>query len=462
MFSGGQKFDFWKSDESECMKAMLYKSFLLLMLALFAMEARAVNIAYWTTKHGMRVALVENHDHPLVDLRMDFDAGMRRDFPEKLGVAAMTLELLDAGSAQYSEEKIAETVSDFALQLSASIDEDRAAVRLRSLAEPQILAQGVTLLQQILGAPSFPAKILAREQKHTIESMKQAKMRPDYLASQAMTRAIYGDHPYAFAARTSEEDVAALQVKDLRQFWQQHYQAKAAYLSLVGAISRQQAEQLADQLAAVLPVSDFDFPKISAPSTKPSQALIREQLWFPHHASQSSVMLGKAVLTRHDPDYYPLLVGNYILGGGGFDSRLMQVLRDQSGLTYGASSSMAPNDTAGEFVLHALTRQQASAQALQLMREVLDNFVKNGVSEAELQQAKNNIAGSFPLRLDSNRKLLDHVAVMLFYDLPKDFLTTYPAKVRAVTREQVRDAFARRAASDYVQVVVGGAENPTP
>lgn len=435
------------------------------LLALMMMEAKAaVNIDYWTTKNGMRVAFVENHDHPILDLRLDFDAGERRDSPDKLGAAAMTLSLLDAGSERFSEEDMAEMLSDSAVQLSAAIDEDRAALVLRSLSAPPILSAGMSLLHEMLGRPSFPSKVLAREQKHQIESMRQAKMHPAYLAAQAMTRAIYGDHPYALAAKKSEADIAALQSKDLREFWQKHYQAKGARLSLVGDLSRTQAEALAEALSAVLPVSDFDFPAISAVKPAPTAAsdLIREKIWLPHHASQSGIMLGKALLKRHDPDYYPLLVGNYILGGGGFDSRLMQILRDQSGLTYGASSSMAPSDAAGEFVLQALTKQESAGKALHLMRDVLTNFVQNGVSEAELTQAKNNLAGSFPLRLDNNRKILEYVAIMLFYDLPKDFLSSYPAKIRAVTREQIRDAFARRAARDYVQVVVGGKDNPAP
>jgi zinc protease len=164
-------------------------------------------------------------------------------------------------------------------------------------------------------------------------------------------------------------------------------------------------------------------------------------------------------VTRADPDYFALYVGNYVLGGGGFDSRLLNEVRQKRGLAYSAYSYFAPMQAGGVFQMGLQTRVDQTQQAVQVVRDTLTTFVEKGVSEAELTQAKNNLIGGFPLRIDSNKKILEYLAVIGFYDLPLNYLEAFPARVEAVTAVQIQAAFKRHVHPDkLVTVIVGGAQ----
>jgi zinc protease len=165
-------------------------------------------------------------------------------------------------------------------------------------------------------------------------------------------------------------------------------------------------------------------------------------------------------MQRIDPDYFPLLVGNYVLGGGGFDSRILDEIRQKRGLAYSAYSYFIPYKQPGPFQIGVQTKKGDADAALKVLHETLDRFVKDGPTEAELKQAKNNIVLGFPLRIDSNRKILDFLGVIGFYDLPLSYLEDYPKAVAKVTVADVRDAFRRRVQPDsLITVIVGGPES---
>jgi zinc protease len=169
------------------------------------------------------------------------------------------------------------------------------------------------------------------------------------------------------------------------------------------------------------------------------------------------VLLGEAVQSRDDPDYFPLLVGNYILGGGGFVSRLMTEVRSKHGLAYSVYSYFYPFAQRGPFQVGLQTRRDQADEALKRVKSVIAEFVERGPTEAELSGAKKSLIGGFPLRFDTNRKLLDQLAIIAFYRLPLDWLDTYPGRLQAVTLAQIREAFARRVPPDKLAVVVVGA-----
>jgi zinc protease len=167
--------------------------------------------------------------------------------------------------------------------------------------------------------------------------------------------------------------------------------------------------------------------------------------------------MGVPGLKRTDPDYFPLLVGNHILGGGGFSSRLTDEVREKRGLVYGVSSYFLPLADQGPYLISLQTKKEQTSEALKVVRETIAKFLEEGPTEKELQHAKSNIIGSFPLRIDSNKKLLDYVRVIGFYNLPPTYLDDYPVSVDAVTLAQIKDAFKRRIDPQrMVSVVVGG------
>ena len=176
-----------------------------------------------------------------------------------------------------------------------------------------------------------------------------------------------------------------------------------------------------------------------------------------HSAAQAHLMIGVPALKRGDPDFFPLIVGNYSLGGGGFVSRLMKEVRDKRGLAYGVQSYFMPMVQPGPFQIGLQTKKAQANEALQVVREVLAGFLADGPNEEELQAAKQNLVGSFPLRLDSNQKILDNVAAIGFFGLPLDYLDHYAENVEKVTAAQIKAAFARHVRPEnMVSVIVGG------
>jgi zinc protease len=193
---------------------------------------------------------------------------------------------------------------------------------------------------------------------------------------------------------------------------------------------------------------------------QPLQAPVLREITFP--SAQSHVLIGQPGYKRSDPDFFPMLLGNYILGGGGFVSRLSQEVRERRGLSYSVYSYFAPGMHAGAFTLGLQTRPDQARQAVQVAREVVSRFVADGPTEAEMKAAKDNLIGGFALRIDSNRKLLDQVAAIAWHELPLDYLDTWTQRVRAVTQGQVLDAFRRKLQPDrMVTVTVGPAAAPT-
>lgn len=424
-----------------------------LVLAALALPALAApHIQDWRTGSGARVLFVAAHENPIVDVQLSFDAGNRRDPADKPGVAELTLGLLDAGTATLGEEAVRERLTDLAAGLSGAVDADSATLTLRVLARPEVREPALALLAELIARPAFPDTVLRRERERSIDGLRQRETDPGFLAGRELSRLMYPVHPYGLGARLSTDSLRRIGRADLQAFWRTYYRPESAVVAIVGDLTRAEAERLAERLLAGLPA---DRP---APAALPgvSMRATGRQRVIAHPASQAHVVMGLPMITRHDPDYYALMAGNYVLGGGGFDARLMRELRDRRGLTYGASSSLAPMEDAGPFELAFSTRKEKAGEALAVARATVADFVANGPTEAELAQAKANIVGGFPLRFDSNRKLLGYLGVIGRYELPLTFLRDYPARIAALTVADVRDAWRRRLDPARLDTVVVG------
>ncbi|WP_205629977.1 M16 family metallopeptidase [Dechloromonas denitrificans] len=394
-----------------------------------------VKIEHWVSPSGARVYFVESRVLPMLDVQVDFAAGSMFDPAGKSGLAALTRAGLDLGAGKLDETAIAEQMADIGANLGGGADTDRASIALRTLSAKDKREPALDILRSVLQSPRFDAAIFEREKARTIASLKEALTRPDSIAGKAFWAAMYPNHPYGKQA--SPESVATLNRDDLAAFHARYYTAANASITLVGDISRSDAERIAESLAAGL-------PKGGAATLPAAPAAAQGGLTkLPHPASQAHIYIGLPAIERGNPDYFPLLVGNYTLGGGGFVSRLMKEVRDQRGYAYSVYSYFAPLKQRGPFQIGLQTKRSQAQDAIKVARDVLDGFLKDGPSPDELTAAKANLTGSFPLRLDSNKKLLDNVAAIGFYGLPLDYLDQYQAKVQAVTADQIKQAFAR-------------------
>ncbi|WP_245985565.1 M16 family metallopeptidase [Azonexus fungiphilus] len=419
----------------------------IIVLAAAPLALAGVTIEQWTTANGARVNFVAAPALPMLDVQIDFAAGSMFDPEGKAGLAALTRGVLDLGAGERDETAIAEQLADLGAALGGSADTDRASVTLRTLTARDKLEPALAVLRDVLHRPHFAAAVLEREQARTVTGLKEAMTRPDSIAGKAFWEALYPGHPYGRQA--TPESVAALTRADLVDFHQRLYTAGNASISLVGQLTRVQAERIAEQLSSALPAGTPPaLPAAPAPARAATQAIA-------HPASQAHIYLGLPAIERGHPDFYPLLVGNYTLGGGGFVSRLVQEVRDKRGFAYSVYSYFAPMRQAGPFQIGLQTQRKQAREAIKVVRQVLGDFVARGPSAEELAAAKANLSGSFPLRLDSNAKLLANVAVIGFYGLPADYLDHYRANIEAVTVDDVKAAFSRHVRpADLVTVTV--------
>lgn len=395
----------------------------------------AISVVHWVTPSGARVHFVESQALPILDVQVDFAAGSMFDPPGKSGLAALTHLVLDLGAGGLDENAIADHLADVGAQLGGGSDTDRANVHLRTLVDAEKKQAALKVLRMVLHQPHFDSAVFEREKGRAIAGLKETLTRPEGLAARAFWQAMYPSHPYGI--QPSPEGLEALRVEDARALYRQLYRAGNATITLVGKISRAEAEQIAENIASGLPSGSMVAlpPAPSAPSAKLEKVV--------HPASQAHIYLGLPAIARGHPDFFPLLVGNYTLGGGGFVSRLMKEVRDRRGYAYSVYSHFSPLRQAGPFQIGLQTKREQAGEALALTKSILEEFVRSGPTEEELAAAKANLTGSFPLRLDSNRKILDNVAAMAFYGLPLDYLDNYRQKVSEVTVAQVTAAFAR-------------------
>ncbi|MFP3755443.1 Peptidase M16 inactive domain protein [compost metagenome] len=420
----------------------------------------ALPIENWTASTGAKVFFVPSPSIPMLDVNIDFDAGGRYDPPGKAGLATLTAALLDKGAAAQdgqparNEAQVADAFADTGADFGGAAGGDRGGIGLRTLTASPEREQSLRLAGQLIKAPTYPAAVVEREKQRLITAIREGDSRPGVIADKTLSKAVYPNHPYGVSA--TPESVAAISRDDLLKFWRDNYTAKRAVVTLIGAIDRKQAEQIAEDLTRGLPEG------VAAPKVPDVQMTIPgSETRIPHPAQQASVAMGQPAIARGDPDYFALLVGNYVLGGGGFSSRLTDQVREKRGLTYGVDSYFAPAKQPGPFGITLQTKKENTDEALRLVREILKQYVQTGPTDAELRAAKDNLVNGFPLRIDSNRKLLTNVANIGWYGLPLDYLDTWTAQIGKVTREQVRAAFQKHVHPDAMAtVIVGGPAQP--
>jgi zinc protease len=414
----------------------------------------AVNIQHWQTSSGAEVYFVENHDLPIVDLSVNFAAGSARDTAEKSGLAGITRYMMTLGAAGMSDEVIANKLADIGAVLGGEFDGDRAALKLRTLSSEREQKQALDVFGKILQKPDFPASVLAREKARIISGLEESATQPEGMVNKAFMTALYGSHPYSLDESGEIATVAKLNVADLQAFYQQHYRANGAVIAMMGDLSRAQAEAIAESMASGLPKGPANpaIAQVTYPNAPVTQRIA-------HPASQSHILLGYPGIKRGDPDLFPLYLGNYVLGGGGFVSRLTEEVREKRGLVYSVYSYFMPMAEVGTFQIGLQTKKEQADEALKIVRATLADFLAKGVTDAELKAAKANVIGGFPMRIDSNSKILDYLAVIGFYKLPLNYLDEYNSKVAAVTAAQIKDAFNRRLKPENFVTVIVGAPN---
>ena len=421
------------------------------VLCLFSVATSASpKIQTWVTDNGVEVYFVEAHEIPMVDLQIVFDAGSSRD-GEKAGLAILANSLLNEGAAGMDVDEISRNFENLGAVYGNDTGYDSSSVSLRSLVDPEILNPALENLKRVIQQPDFPADALERLRNQLLIGIRSKQQSPGSLAKDAFFESVYGEHPYAEPTEGTEQTVQQITRDDVVAHHKKYYVAANAMVAMVGDLGREQAEKLVDKLTRDLPVGEevSKLPEVDSLSEA-------KNINIDHPSSQTHVLVGQPGVMRNDPDYFTLYVGNHVLGGGGMVSRLFSEVREKRGLSYSAYSYFSPMKQLGPFAAGLQTKNDQSQQALTVLNEQIEEYIKNGPTEQELEASKKNITGGYALRIDSNREILGYLAVIGFYGLPLDYLETFNSKVESITIEDIKDAFKRRLSPEkFVTVTVG-------
>lgn len=422
----------------------------LVFITFFSSTVLALDIKSWHTANGVKVLFVESHDLPIVDVRLSFKAGSSRD-GDQHGISRLVNALLVDGTGDIDAETIALEFESAGAELGHDSLRDMAWTSLRSLSDPDLLEKTVDLFARISGDPSFPQDAIDRDRQSMLISLANRKNDIGSVAEDAFFHYVYAGHAYQVGSHGTEAALKAITQQDLLKFHATYYVTGNANLALVGDLTLAQAKQYADRITAHLKPG-----KAAEAVANPVLAKTSRTVEIPFKTTQTHIKMGMPVLSRTDPDYYALYLGNHVLGGSGFSSRLMQEIRENRGLSYSVYSYFLPMESKGPFEMALQTSNEQTQQALDLLQKMLQEFIDNGPSEEELDHARKNITGSFPLKIDSNKKIVEYLALMGFYNLALDYLDTFNDKIMAVTRSDIQDAFKRRVKPQHMICIIVG------
>jgi zinc protease len=414
-------------------------------------DSNGFKIKTWETDNGAKVMYVHAPELPMVDVRVVFNAGSARD-DDLAGVANMTSLLLDHGAAKWDTNEIVERFDEIGAQFSTSSYRDMAVIKLRTLTDKEYLESALETAAAIIQKPHFDKDELERERQRVLVALQNQQESPGDIASLAFFEAVYGDHPYASPSLGTPESVKRIDRDDLKDFYEKYYVAKNALVVIVGAVDRDEAQEIAEKLIDRLPKGKAApaLPRVSELDS--AKRIIRD-----YPSAQTHILVGQPGMKRGDKDYFALYVGNHILGGGGFGSRIMDQIREKNGLAYSAYSYFSPMQADGPFIMGLQTKNVQAQQAYDMLMNIINEFIEKGPTEQELIDTKLNITGGFALKIDSNKDIAEYVSMIGFYDLPLDYLETFNSKIEAVTIDQIKSAFRRRIHPDkMVTIMVGG------
>ena len=419
-------------------------------LSAIATENPVVNIQTWQAKNGAKVFFVQAKELPMVDVQVVFAAGSVYD-GKFWGLSSLTNNLMGQGTTNQTADQIAEKFDRVGAQFSVDSDRDMATLQLRTLSDPRYFDLALQDFADVLTNATLPEDAFKRTKSNTLAAIKLVLQKPRNVAMRTFNQLVFTGQSYAHEPLGTLASVKALTRSQAVGFYKRFYVAKNADVIIVGDLSLSHAKQVADFIVGKLPPGQ---PAPKQPYAPLSEKAISKHINYP--ATQTTIVLGQVGITRENPAYFPLVVGNYALGGMPLSSILFKEVRDQRGLAYFVYSRFIPLKFRGSYRIQLQTKASNTNKALTVVQDTLRRFVKEGPSQAELDAAKNNLIGSFLLGLSSNSDILDVVTSIAFYDRPLNFLDTYRANVQKVTVEQVKNAFLQTVhPNKMVTVTVG-------
>jgi zinc protease len=406
------------------------------------------------TQDGLNAWLIEDHSVPVVSVNFLFkDAGSAANPAGKEGLANLTASLLTEGAGDMDSTAFQAALEDKAIRLSFNAGRDSTTATLQTLKEN--LDEAVQLATMAMIQPRIDRDALARVKQQTAATIAWNQQTPDAIANQAWWKAAYPDHPYGQPAEGTLESLKAITRKDVLDFTRNRFARDTLLVGISGDVTADEARTLLTNLFRSLPLKASPLPKEVTTQPAPRKGG-KEPIIIHRPIPQATAVFGHAGIRRDDPEYFTAVLLNHTLGGGGFSSRLMEEVREKRGLTYGISTSLAPISQEGLLLGQIASDNGKMRQALDLTHEVWASLAKDGVTDKELKDARDYNTGSFPLQLDSTRKLSSLLVAMQYYNLGQDYLNRREGLLRKVTQEDIKAMAARLLKQEDLLVVIVG------
>ena len=404
-----------------------------------------------TLPNGLRVFVVTDHSEPAVAARlMILSAGAVKDPGDTPGIAKMTAALLTQGTATRSAQDIAQAIDFIGGSLDASADKDFSGVSLTVVKKD--LATGLDLMSDVVLHPAFQAEELERQRQQLLSNLTVQYSDPDYLASAVFARTLYGGSPYGWPEEGTPAGVKRFDRDSFAKFHDANYAPNTSLLAFAGDITPEEAFAAAEKYFGAWPKHD-----ISASAPPAPQAASGIHIWLVDKpdAVQTQIRVGKLGIARNDPNYIPVVVMNRVFGGG-YNSRLNTEVRVKKGLTYGAYSSFSPHRSTGAFAVSTFTRTAATVEATRLAVDLIAQMSKGDITSKELDFSRDYLSGVYPIQSETAEQVANRVLNVAAYDLPADYNSTYPDKVRAVSLGQANDMARRYLQPNDLDIVLAG------
>jgi zinc protease len=417
---------------------------------LAAPVAAALTATRTVLDNGLVLLTSEQKSLPIVSIELLMDAGSRYDTPKQHGVANLTAKLLTYGTERRSAVQINETLDFIGANLSAQCGKDLASVSMTLLKKD--LDAGLELLAEILTRASFPPEEIERQKQAVIALIKAREENPGDIAQRKFSELLYPASPYGRPPEGTESTVRSIDQRNLKEFYDRHYRPNRAIVAVVGDVSR-------EEITAAMNRAFRSWQKGDPSSVPPAPAQFgsAQNVRIQKDLTQANIVMGHAGVPRSNPDYYAIQVMNYILGGGDLSSRLMESIRNQRGLAYSVYSYFGAEKSHGVFELMMQTKNETARQAILIAEQEIRRVREQPVTEQELNDAKDYLTGSFPLRFDTNQRVAAFLAQVEYFQLGLDYPDQYPSLIRKVSAEDVQRVAKQYLHPDKLITVIVGA-----
>lgn len=433
--------------------------FLTLFIAVFFLSSSAyasekvLNIQEITSKNGIKAWLVEDHSLPIIAVKFSFKgAGSVQDGKEKQGLARLLSNTMDEGAGDLTSQEFQKKLSDYSITLHFNSNRDNFSGQLKTLSKNKELA--FHLLKISLNEPRFDSEPMDRMRDANISRIQSSKGNPDWINARIFNDLAFAGHPYAFNSGGTLTTLTNITAKDLKNFKNDWLTKDRLVIGVTGDIKKDELSNILDDVFGSLPATGkaSDIEKYTLQNSG-------KNFLYKKEISQTLITSALPGIDRNDPDYYALQVMNYIYGGGGFGSRLMEEAREKRGLTYGIYSNIVSQDYINTFNISTSTKNESTSEMLKIIKEEMIDLRDNGVTEKELQDAKSYIIGSMPLSLTSTEKVANILLSLQLNERPIDYLDTYISKISSLTTQDIQNIARRLLIPDnLVTVMVGNIE----